>query len=178
MPRDPEFFRQFEAAGKAAGVDAARFRELLEEGARQPGRTGDEVVEWLEAKGVKASRSAVYRWLQDFRLEDRTARASETARTYLDACRAADPTAVSEASLRKFEELVFEHLANTDETDSKDLMFIATAMKTGLGSRKEIIELKRRQAEAVKQAESAASEGKSAPDVVATIKKALGISAA
>ena len=53
----------------------------------------------------------------------------------------------------------------------------AMAMKSGVGTRREIEDLKQRQAAAVKAAESAASTGASAGDVVATIKKALGIAA-
>jgi hypothetical protein len=119
----------------------------------------------------------VYRWLQDFRLEDRTRRASEVARQYLSAARDADPTAVTEASLRKFEERVFEWLVSDEDASAEDLASIANAMKRGIGSRREVIELKRQQAEAVKTAEAAAKSGASATDVVVTIKKALGIAA-
>lgn len=167
MPRSPDFFRSLNE----------QLLEQLEEFARQPGQTGDKVLDWLSGEGIKASRSAVYRWLQDFRLEDRTRRASETARAYLDAARASDPQAVTEASLRKFEELVFDHLVGTDATDAKDLMMIASAMKQGLGSRKDLIELRKQQAEAVKTAEAAAKSGASAADVVGVIKTALGIAA-
>jgi len=132
MARSPEFFRQL----------SEQLLERLEEYARQPGRTGDEVHAWLRDQGVATSRAAVYRWLQDFRLADRTRRASETARAYLDAAREADPTAVTEASLRKFEELVFEHLAGADQDNAGGLLKIALAMKAGLGSRKDVIELK------------------------------------
>ncbi len=118
--------------------------EALEEFARQPGRQGDEVLEWLGGRGVKTSRTAVYRWLQDFRLEDRTKRSSEVARSYLEAAREADPQAVSEASLKKFEELVFDYLVGAEEADAKDLMFIASAMRTGIGSRKELLDLRKK----------------------------------
>jgi hypothetical protein len=77
MPRSPDFFRQLNE----------QLLEQLEEYARQPGRTGDEVLEWLTDRKVQTSRAAVYRWLQDFRLEDRTRRAGEVARMYLDAAR-------------------------------------------------------------------------------------------
>jgi hypothetical protein len=90
MPRSPDFFRN---------LTEQRLEEL-EEFARQPGRTGSEVHEWLKGHGVQTSERSVYRWLQDFRLEDRTRRASEVARTYLDAAREADPAAIAEASLR------------------------------------------------------------------------------
>jgi hypothetical protein len=167
MARSPDFFRSLNE----------QLLEQLEEYARQPGRTGDEVFAWLTERKVQTSRSAVYRWLQDFRLEDRTRRASEVARSYLEAAREADPQAVSEASLRKFEELVFDHLVSTDATDAKELMFIATAMRTGLGSRKELLdlrekvkELQRKQQAAIEAAEKA---GQAGIDPVAAIKKVL-----
>lgn len=166
MPRSPDFFRQLNE----------QTLEALEERARQPGVKLDEIVSWLNMNGVEASRSAVGRWWQDFRLEDRTRRAHEVARQYLATARETDPTAVTEASLRKFEELVFEALSSGDELDSGELLKLAMAMKAGLGSRKEIVELRRQQVEAVKEAEAAARSGGTAADVVDTIKRALGIS--
>jgi hypothetical protein len=170
--RAPDFFRNL----------TEQLLEQLEEVARQPGVKGDEVLAWLEAHGVKTSRSAVYRWLQDFRLEDRTRRASEVARSYLDAAREADPQAVSEASLKKFEELVFDYLVGAEAADAKDLMFIASAMRTGLGSRKELLDLRKKvsdlqaaQQAAVEAAEKAAAGGGGSDAVIRLIKTKLGI---
>ena len=163
--RQPDFFRQLNEQAL----------EAMEEYARQPGRTGDEVFDWLEARKVKTSRSAVYRWLQDFRLEDRTRRASETARVYLDAARQGDPHAVTEASLRKFEELVFDFMVNAEEPDAKDLMFVASAMKTGLGSRKELIELNKHGREVMgKLAGEARRRTLTAEDIEAAAKVVFG----
>ena len=61
-----------------------------------------------------------------------------------EAAREADPQAVSEASLKKFEELVFDYLVGAEEADAKDLMFIASAMRTGIGSRKELLDLRKK----------------------------------
>jgi hypothetical protein len=82
---------------------------------------------------------------------------------------------VTEASLRKFEELVFDHLVSTDETDAKDLFFVAQAMKTGLGSRKELVEMKRRQTEAVKAAEETVKAGGDGAAVAQRVREILGI---
>jgi hypothetical protein len=168
MPRGPDFFRKL----------SAEQIERLEEFARHPGKTIDEVAGFLADQQVRTSRSAVGRWLQDFRLWDRNQRASNVARSYLDAARTTDPTAITEASLRKFEELVMERLMSGEEMTGDELAKLAQAMRAGIGSRKEIIELKRQQADAVKAAEQAAKSGKSATDVVATIKQALGLEAA
>lgn len=167
MARGPDFFK----AMTQEQIDA------LEEYARHPGKSVDDVTGYLADAHVRASRSAVGRWLQDFRLWDRQQRAADVARQYLEAARSSDPTAVTEASLRKFEELLLERLMSGEELDGDELAKIAQAMRAGIGSRKDVIELKRQQADAVKTAEAAAKSGASATDVVATIKKALGIAA-
>lgn len=166
MARGPDFFKQM----SVEQIDA------LEEYARHPGRTVDDVAGYLQDAGVKTSRSAAGRWLQDFRIWDKQQRAADVAKRYLDVARGSDPTAVTEASLRKFEELVLERLMAGDELTADELAKLSQAMRAGLGSRKDILELRAKQAEAVKQAEAAAKSGKSAVDVVATIKAALGIS--
>jgi hypothetical protein len=139
-------------------------------------RSVDQVFEWLQAHGFTGTRSSAGRWLQDFRLEDSTRRASEIARQYLDVLRESDPDAVREASAKKFDELVFDFLVNGSEKDASDLREIAAAMKTGVGFRRENEELRRKQADAVKAAEKTAETG-SPKDVVKTIKEALGLAA-
>jgi len=142
------------------------------------GRTVDEVHDWLQARGFVLGRTAVWTWLDTFRLEDSTRRASEVSATYLHAAADTDPTAVASATLRKFQELVFDFVVRQDEADAGDLVKIAIAMKQGLGSQAAINDLRKQQAETIKAAESAVKTGASAGDVVATIKKALGITAA
>jgi hypothetical protein len=166
MARGPDFFKLMTAEQISA----------LEEYARHPGKTIDDVAGYLQDQGVPASRSAVGRWRQDFLLWDRQQRAANVARSYLDAARSSDPTAVTEASLRKFEELVLERLMSGDDMSGDELAKLAQAMRAGIGSRKEVIDLRRMQSDAIKAAEAAAKSGKSAVDVVATIKEALGIS--
>jgi hypothetical protein len=140
-------------------------------------RTTDECHEWLLARGYTISRGATWNWLDSFRLEEKTQRAGDMARQYLDAARESDPNAVTEASLRKFEEKVFDWLVSDQQASADDLASIANAMRRGIGSRREVLELKRQQAEALAAGEKAAAEGKSAADVVSTIKTALGIAA-
>ncbi len=141
------------------------------------GRTVDEVHEWLQAKGFTLGRTAVWTWLDSFRLEDSTRRASEVSTAYLQAAADTDDTAVAAATLKKFQELVFDFVVRQDQADAGDLLKIAVAMRQGLGSQKAISDLKAKQAEAIKAAEAAVTTGASAGDVVATIKKALGIAA-
>lgn len=163
MMRQPDFFRQMNE----------QLVEQLEEYARQPGRTGNDVLDWLTERQVKTSRSAVYSWLQDFRVEWRHRRATDAARQYLDAARSSDPTIVTEAALKKFEELVLEYMMSAEESDAKDLMFIASAMKTGLGSRKDIIELKRKGREQMEQLASTAKQKQITPEMIEQVSKAV-----
>ncbi|HRK32550.1 MAG TPA: hypothetical protein PLD59_15915, partial [Tepidisphaeraceae bacterium] len=96
----------------------------------------------------------------------------------LAAARESDPHAVTEASLVRFEQMIFDALVGGEELTPDELAKIAQAMRSGMGSRKDLVAMRQKQSEAVKEAEQAVEAGKSAPDVVATIKKALGISAA
>jgi hypothetical protein len=161
--RSPDFFRQMNE----------QLMEQMEEFARQPGRQGDEVLEWLEKQGVKTSRTAVYRWLQDFRLEDRTRRASEVARTYLDAAREADPMAVSQASLQKFQELLFDKLVENNELSTGDLMKISIALKTGLNSQQLIGELRTRFDAEMGKIRAATKDGKISAEAIAEAGKRI-----
>ena len=167
MPRGPDFFQEMTAPQI----------EALEEFARHPGKTIDDVHKYLADIQVRTSRSSVHRWLQDFRLWDKTQRAADVAKSYMQAASGSDPTAVTEASLRKFNELVFEALTSGDELDSLDLRRIAGALKTGLDAQHAVNTLRKQQAEAIRSAEAAAKSGASATDVVKTIKDALGIAA-
>jgi len=168
MPRQPDFFRRLSGPPQ---------QEELEEFARQPGRIGDEILTWLAERGIKTSRSALFRWLEDFRLEDRTRRAGELARNYIAVKRLDDSGAVTAASLDALEDRVFEMLARGEELSASELRELSAAMGGGLRIRRELIDMRRQQADALKAAESAAKTGASATDVVATIKKSLGIAA-
>src|SRR5687768_10261103 len=111
MPRDPDFFRRLNE----------QLLEQLEEHARQPGRTGDEVFDWLTEREVKTSRSAVYRWLQDFRLEDRTRRAAVLSDTLVTAAKESGGLAIQDAALLQLSHLIFDAAVNTDGVSADDL---------------------------------------------------------
>lgn len=71
MPRKPDFFSQLNRDEL----------EKLEAFAREPGRTVDQVHDWLLAQGFTASRSAVGRWKKGFDEEDGLSAAADLADT-------------------------------------------------------------------------------------------------
>lgn len=163
MSRSPDFFRQLNE----------QLLEQLEEFARQPGRTGDEIVEWLDSRQILASRSAVYRWWQDFKLEDRTRRASEVAKSYLATIGETDPSAITQASLRKFNEMIFDTLASGDELSTSDLMKISIALKTGLNAQQLVNELKDKGRQQLESLKATAKEKVITPEMIESVSKAV-----
>jgi hypothetical protein len=134
MARGPDFFKQM----SVEQIDA------LEEFARHRGKSVDDVTGYLADLQIRTSRSAVGRWLQDFRMWDRSNRAKEIAKSYMQAAAGDDDAAVADASLRKFNELLFETLASGEELDTGDLLKISVALKTGLGARQLVNDIKTR----------------------------------
>jgi hypothetical protein len=169
MPRQPDFFRQINE----------QLLEQLEEFARQPGCKGDEVLAWLESHSVKTSKSAVYRWLQDFRMEDDSRRTQALARAKLATIAEGDSQAVSEASLRLLDDRLLGVLANGEELSPKELLAMSAAVNNGLKSRRELIDLREqvRQLETKLKNASAqvdeAFKGKVRPEDIAAARKAI-----
>lgn len=163
MARGPDFFKQM----TQAQIDA------LEEFARHPGKTVDDVAGYLADQQVRTSRSAVHRWLQDFRLWDRNNRAKEIARSYMQAAAGEDDSAIADASLRKFNELLFETLASGDELDTGDLLKISVALKTGLGARQLVNELKARGIAQLNELKGQATRRAITPEDIERVSKAV-----
>src|SRR5690606_5809519 len=91
---------------------------------------------------------------------------------------------LGEASLVRFQQLMAEKLLALDaegELDADELLALSRAMNSAAQTRQRIEEVKtefeRKQREAIAEAERAAASGGSGGDVVATIKRALGITA-
>lgn len=118
--------------------------EALKEFVREKNltRTQEECHTWVMAKGYRISSGAVWNWLDSFRMEEKTRRAAEISSTYLAAASEADPTAVAQAAIRKFQELVLDYVVRAEDADAGELMKIAIAMKTGLGAQQSAIEIK------------------------------------
>jgi hypothetical protein len=153
--------------------------ETLKEWIREKNltRTVDETFEWIQAHGYVLGRTAVWNWLDAFRMGEQTRRAAEISTAYLTASGQTDQTAVASAALRKFQELILDYVVRSEDADAGELMKLAIAMKTGVNTQQVIADLKAKQAEAIQAAEAAVKTGASGGDVVAAMKKALGIAA-
>lgn len=168
MPRKPDFFSQ---------LDRSEL-EKLEAYAREPGRTVDQVHEHLLVQGFTASRSAVGRWKARFDETDRMSAAAELADAIHTASADAGTVDVAGAvNLQVAQRLQAALVRGGEELALGDLLKASLAISQITANQKRVVELKRQQADAVKTAEAAAKSGASATDVVATIKKALGIAA-
>jgi hypothetical protein len=168
MPRTPDFF---------AHLDAAELN-ALEAFAREPKHGIRHCHEWIEAKGIVTSRSAVGRWFKRFRETDRLSEAAELADAIHSA--SADAGAVDVAgavNLQLAQRLQAALVKGGDKLAMGDLLKGAMAVNALTNAQGKINEMRRAQADAVKAAEAAAASGQSGVDVVATIKQALGIAA-
>jgi ribonuclease D len=169
MARAPEFFRQINE----------QLLEQLEEYARQPGRKGDEVLAWLEARDVKTSKSAVYRWLQDFRMEDDSRRTAAMARARLATVAEGDSQAVSEASMRLLEDRVLGVLADGEPLSAKELQALSFTIGNGVKSRRLLIDLRDQVRELETKLKNASDQvdeafkGKVRPEDIAAARKAI-----
>jgi Asp-tRNA(Asn)/Glu-tRNA(Gln) amidotransferase C subunit len=164
MARGPDFFRKM----TQAQIDA------LEEFARHPGKTVDEVAGHLQDQQVATSRSAVGRWLQDFRLWDRSNRAAERRAKYMELSDKLDPGGTAKAIHRILSERIAELAMDADDEDKVDKL--TRSFDRMVNKLDQLEERERRIAEVLAQEDQAAKSGKSATDVVATIKQALGLS--
>jgi hypothetical protein len=171
MPRSPDFF---------TGMSTEDL-EAFEAFAREPGRTVDDCHEWLLAKGYTPSRSAVGRWKKKFDAQDRLRAASTLAADVLATAKDAGAVSIGDAATHTLTQVLFEQLLRMqgdEDVKSGDLVNISTALRGAMSVKKQVNELKAQQADAMKAAEAMAKSGKSATDVVATIKAALGLVAA
>jgi hypothetical protein len=82
--------------------------------ARQPGRSVDELHEWLLAKGYTLGRSSVGRWkqaLDEELLKERFSRSGELARAIKDSVSKGSFEDVAEAAAMQLTQVVFEQAA-------------------------------------------------------------------
>jgi hypothetical protein len=158
--------------------------DRLEAYAREPGRTIDECVEWLQAEGFVISRSAVGRWKAAFDAEDRFKAAADLARGLMDtATSGKGATDIADAANLKLGQMAFEQLVRmqTDEVVStKDVLGLSLALRNVVATKRgvELVreEMAGRQKKAAEEARKVADAGGSAAQVVAVIQKAFGIS--
>lgn len=166
MPRKPDFF---------AHLDLTELQQL-EAFARQPASTIDKCHEWLQAKGITASRSAVARWKNGFDEIDRMSAAAELADVIMSADQGTADVAGA-VSLQIAQRLQAAIVKGGENLPTGDLLKMSMAINAVATTQQRVNKLKEQQAAALRTAEAAAKSGASATDVVSTIKKALGITA-
>lgn len=159
--------------------------EELRTFAREPGRTVDEIHQWLLERGYTMSRSSAGRWKQQFDEElmcERFSRSGELAAAIRDAASRGGAVAISEAAMLQLSQVIFEQsvkLQADGDVDSMDVRRLTASIKSLMDSTQRAEQIKRefetRQKAAVEAAEAATRSGASATAVVDTIKKALGI---
>lgn len=158
--------------------------DQLEAFAREPGRTIDECMTWLQAHGVTSedrggiSRGAVHNWKREFDATDKFRASNEVARALVDAAKSEGTVAISDAATLQLSQMLLEQLLrlqSDEQVDTKELWAASMALKNVVQGKRHIEKLRGEISEAVAIAEKEAKTGASAGDVVATIKKALGI---
>ena len=152
--------------------------------AREPGRTIDELHQWVLEKGYTLSRGAVGNWKQMFDeelLQERFRRSGEFARNVVEVAKQG-AVAVSDAALLQLTQVLFEQMARLDgdgQIDSGDLLNLSTALKTAVGTKQGIEKLKqefaRREREALDEAQKVAKSGGGGEAVVQKMREILGI---
>jgi hypothetical protein len=170
--RAPDFFRQLNE----------QLLEQLEEYARQPGRQGEEVQAWLADRKVSASRSAVYRWLQDFRLEDNTRRAAAMTRSFIAAVKDADGMQVMDAAILQTGQMIFElgsRVADGGDVTVSDVGGLSLALQRLMLAKareeKTRTEMEKRQQKAIEEASKVADCGGDGRSVVDKVREILGV---
>lgn len=146
-------------------------------------RTTDEVHEWMLARGYTIGRTACGNWLQKFReqlIGERFSRSGELAKAIASAVSTGNFDEIAAAANKQLVNVVFEQAARLEadgELDAEQVESMTRSLKNLAGTQGQLIELRVKQAEAIRAAEAKVRTGASAGDVVATIKKALGIAA-
>lgn len=154
----------------------------LEEFAREPARTVDEVWHWLVERDFAISRGAVHNWKRQFDQEDRFRIANDTARAILDAARGKDAVALSDAATEQLGQIIFEHFVQTQgagETTPKDLINMSGALKNLITSKRHLEKLEEevaaKQKKAIDEASKEAASGASGEAVVQKVREILGV---
>lgn len=162
--------------------------EALESFAREPGRTIDEIAEWLEARGFVVARSSVGRWKQGFDhrvMQERFSRSSELAQAINGAISKDGIEAVAKGASKQLMQVIFEQAATLEaggKIDPLDVQRWSRSLKTLLESERavlklqdELAEVKKKQAAAIEAAEKAAAGGATGEVLVAKMREVLNI---
>lgn len=169
MPRKPDFFSQM----------TRDELEKLEALAREPSATVKRCHEWLLMNGYTASESAVARWKRNFDESDRQHAAAELADAIFTASNGGAVDVAGGVSLQIAQRLQSALVRGGDDLEFGDLLKAAMAVNATMTTEQRIEKLKAaeeaKKLKAVKAAEAAEKSGASAADVVAVIKRTLGV---
>lgn len=156
--------------------EVEQYRSLL----RQPASTIDDLLAWFGERGLRVSRGAVWKHRRHFDEQAASLRRSaEMARAFVDVARTESVESISDAALFRLSQVLMEQAMRLDaegDLDPKDLERLTRSIRHLIGGKREVEDLRRRQREAVAEAQRLAEAGAGAGDVVETIKQALGIS--
>jgi hypothetical protein len=170
--------QHFKVEGSLEPAELDQLKEFVRE--KNYSRTTDDCHAWVLAKGYRIGRTAVSNWLAKFRMEDRFRASNDVAKGLMDAAKEQGTVAISDAATLQLSQMLFEQLSKLqadEKVSTKELWGLSMALKNVVMGKRHVEKLKGEIAEAVKAAEAKATTGASAGDVVATIKKALGIAA-
>lgn len=164
--------------------DRAELDEL-EAFAREPARTIDECLEWLQKRDYTLSRGAVYNWKRKFDATDKFRASNEVARTIMDAAKQEGReggVAISDAANLQLGQLVFEQLLKLQgdkQVSTKELWGASMALKNVVQSQRHVEKLREevrdQQRKALEAAEQTAKAGGDANAVVRQVRELLGI---
>jgi hypothetical protein len=148
----------------------------LEEFAREPGRTVDEVHEWMQAKGLVIGRTACWNWLANFTIEDRFRASNDVARTLLDAAKEKDTVAISDAATLQLSQMLFEQLSRLQvegQVQTKELWAASMTIKNLLDSKKKSEDLRQRFDQQMQAVAAKRPDGAITKDDIAEARKAI-----
>ena len=164
MPRAPDFF---------AHLDSNELNKL-EAFAREPGRKVDDCFDWLTAKGIVTSRSAVGRWLKRFREEDRMSEAAELADAIHTASKDAGTVDVAGAvNLQLAQRLQFALVKGGDKLALGDLLKGAMAVNALTNAQGKLNEIKRLGREELNKLKGAATKRAITAEDIEAVSKAV-----
>jgi hypothetical protein len=174
MAQHPKIHQLLESAELEAFEEFARERR---------DRTVTQCHDWLLAKGYRVARSSVGRWFKAFKAEDAMRASAEVAKQVMAAVAQGKGAAeIADAANLTLAQTLFEQalkLQRTKKVETKELRTLSVALKNAVGTTRSVAqaieEAKRRQVEAVAEAEKAAKAGGSGELVVQRIREVFGL---
>lgn len=159
--------------------------EELETFAREPGRTHEEILEWLQGRGFTVGRSSVGRWKQDFDqrlIAERMSGAGGLAKAFMDAARDGGGLQIPDAATLQLAQMIFEtsaRLAASGDVEPSELNQMALSLQRLMLAKgrleKTRTEVEQRQQQAIEEASKVAEDGGDGRSVVEKVREILNI---